>query len=503
MARSSSWAFSYNPKKATMNAKVSVFLVFAVFALVVFPVAIVFHFHLYADGSYFFARILESRTFDAAGHTPARVGHHFMTQLGLVAAMNCGVSNIRHLSWLYGISLFYLPWFAYFLTSWLFLRAAMPTHAILVALMYCLLLCSTSFFIISESHLAASLFVLTLAVLVTCDLTKRPVQASLLLLWLICLSCYEFWAFFFLACLGIVLTKRSVKPMTYTQAYPRVIFVILYVLGTGLNIYSIIFTPVSKNRNDMFTSHLTTVWLQLLAFAILFLLPILFVVSSLLVEGEDARLPVWLRRSVGRVDQAAGNPALLIVLGLVITGGGAAVMFFKLATPWSSYYLRILNLILPLLFVSFLSAFHKTSPPCTHPFMSHKVLISGLFVMLCITSHAWLFHTSGFLDFKKRVFKATQSNTGYVTVGDALLGFQRYEWSYTYPSMSLLLQAMQPTSIKSVVYVPGVFFQPFAPLDADHAHMFPSAVSVRVERDGLRTNQASEVTVRKLDEPQR
>ena len=194
-----------------MHVKASVFLFFAVLGLVVLPVAIVSQSHLYADGAAFFVAILESGKVDVAGHTLARVGHHVMTQVAATAAMKCGISSVRHLSWLYGIGLFYLPWFAYMLASLLFIRSKMILEAILVTMIYCLLTCFTSFFIISESHLGASLFVLTLATIVTCDLKRWPARMALLFLWLLSLSAYEFWAIFFPVCLVVLAAQPRAR----------------------------------------------------------------------------------------------------------------------------------------------------------------------------------------------------------------------------------------------------------------------------------------------------
>jgi hypothetical protein len=468
-----------------MSARTSVFLVFAVFSLVVFPVAIASHSHLYADGTYFFAKILELRTFDVSGHTPSRVAPQFLTQIGVAVAIYCGESNIRHLSWLYGLALFYFPWFAYMLACWLFLRANMPDPAVLVALLYCLLTCSTGFFVISESHLATSLFILTLAVITTGNLRSLLVQASLLVLWLLSVSSYEFWALFFPICLGLLLTQSQTTPVSRARVDTRIAFAMLYGLGTVLNVYFIIFTDFPVNRDAMWGSHFSTVWWEFVAVFLLFLLSILYVLSSMLVSSQGPRVPWWIRRCIAATERAASSSSFFVLLGLATVGGVAATMLYKVGTPWNSYALRTLNLVLPLLFAFFLITFQKLSshgvllPGTTsHAVISHKILIFGLVAMLFITSQGRLFHALGFWDFKKRVFAATQSHTGYVVVGDALPGLERYGWFWTYPAMSLILQAMQTTSVKSVLYDPNVSWQPFGPLDANRARAFLSSISV-------------------------
>lgn len=484
-----------------MNSKTSLSLVFAVFAVILFPFAILCHAHLFADGSYLFTRFLELKTMDAAAHTPARMGHHILTQAGAWMAMQCGVSSLRQLSWLYGIALFYLPWLAYLGAAGLFLRANRPQHALLVALMYCLLACFTAFFIISESHFSAALFVLSCAVIVTCDLARRPVQIALFLLWCLSLSCYEFWALYFPVCLGLLLWAPPPPSRTSARKYPLVLFALLYVLGAGLNVYSILFAPVAENRNAMFGNHFQSVWPQFMAVSILFLCALLFVASAVLLGKQTARVPPGLSACVAKSHHAASSPAFLVVLGLMAAAGVIAFTFFKVGDPKYCYALRSLNLVLPLLFAGYLWLTPTLLHSVDNPVFAPKGLIAGLFAVLCIASQALLCHSWGFAAFSHRVFAATRSHVGYVAIEDALPGNQRYATPWTYPTLSLLLQAMQPARVQSVLYNPTVLAQPFGPLDRDHARAFLSILAVPVEPDGLRVNPAAADPARKTAEP--
>ncbi len=500
-----------------MNAKTTVFLVYAAFALIVFPLAIGSQSHLYADGAHHFANLLESKRLDPIGHTPARTGHHVLVQGAMVGAMHCGMSNVRFLSWLYGFALFYYPWCGYLLASWLFLRAGLPRHAVLATLLYCLLACFTSFFIISECHLASALFVLTLAVLATRDLARRGAQAALFILWILSFSCYEFWVFYFPACLGILLvrSRRNSANPACIRALSALAF--LYVVGAFFNFYSIDRTTAPQSRDAMFGSHFDLVWPVFCGVALFFAISILlaFSPSTAPPTGDsDSPLRMRWRFAAGKcaawMQQAAARPAFQIVAGLAAAAVMAGIAFNKLATPATSYPLRTLHLILPLLFAAFAGAGASLQSPAPRRASSDadtdlganaasnsasesmnlnasKGLIFCLIAVLCIACQARLLHVAGFAEFRQRIFEATQSHAGYVAIEDALprSDDQRYEWFWTYPTLSLLFQTMEKTPVKSVLYNPALPSEPYGPRDAPHARAFLSAIGAPVEQGGL------------------
>ncbi|MEI6632351.1 MAG: hypothetical protein WCP22_00885 [Chlamydiota bacterium] len=487
-----------------MNAKSLVIFVFAAFALIIFPISILLHTHLYADGAYLFARMLESGTFDAAAHSQARVGHHFVTQFPVIVANKCGMSNLRHLSYIYGIAQYYLPWCLYLLACMLFLRANMLCHAVLLALMYCMLMCFTCWFINSESHLAVSLFAVTLAVISTGDLRRRADLTILALLWLLSLSCYEFWALYFLASLGLLVlqyTRRQVTLAVLTA------FALLYVIGSGVNTYAIMFTRDVANRDNMFGRQFFQVCPQILAVSILFLVFILGTLGSMLLEHTGSQVSSRLKRCVALVLRGVDSSAFLVLVGLASVAGGEAVTFNRFARAKDAYILRSLNLFLPLMFAIFLDS--TTGRPIDDracSFKPPKALLSGLVAILFVTVCAWYHHAAEFRIFKRQVFAATQHNVGYVPLHSALSdqqNYQNYGWPTMYPTLSLLLQSMQGTSIRSVIYNPNATWQPFGPSDTAHAQRFAVRLGVRIENGGLQADNLPEDTARKPAEPQR
>ena len=111
--------------------------------------------HLFLDGSAFLTEVLEKRqftTFDAP-----RLFAHLVLEGPLWLAVRLGLSNLRALSWIYGLTLFLHPVLSLW-ACWRILRHRNASLMLLPALTWAGLTLTTSFFIISESWLGVSLF---------------------------------------------------------------------------------------------------------------------------------------------------------------------------------------------------------------------------------------------------------------------------------------------------------------------------------------------------------
>jgi hypothetical protein len=477
-----------------MDEKTFIYLVFTLCAVAVFPFAVAFHSHLYADGAYFFTVILEQGGIASIGHTPARMGHHILTQAPVMIAMRCGITNIRLLSRLYGICLLYLPLAAFFLACHLFLRAKMISQALLAAMLYCILTFFTATFIVSESHLASALFVLTLATIVTTDMRKKGPKTALLVLWLLTLSVYEFWVLFFPVCFVVLITRpRAIK--SYQMC---IILGILYLSGTVLNTFSILFTALPDNRNAMFGICLASVWRQILAAILLFLAAISVTRNARFLRIRRMNGFQRSDKSAGTTIKAHGDFFIVFLISILSTIACAGIMFYRVGTPWDAYNLRTLNLILPVLFG--LSLVPGCGNPARRHCHSNKTAVYGLMAMLILTICLRLFHVAGFLEHKKRLFAVTQAMSGYVTVQSAV-PYEIYGWFWTYPTMSVLLQAIEKRPVKTIIYDPDVPFQPYGPAEFQRTRNLLSRLDLSFADDARMEEQASDITARSHAEP--
>ena len=471
-----------------MKARTAVILVFATFGLVLFPLSILAHTHLYADGAFHLANLLESHTFYRAWPTLARSEANYLVQAGTVAAMRAGVSNVRQLSWIYGTALFYIPWCFWALACWRLLRAGMRYHAVIVAVMYTLLMLVTGWVAVSESHLAASVFVLTLAILLTSDLTGWRDAFALVFLGLLSLFLYEFWAVYFPACFAILLLQRRRRPAGNPFFFAAL--AVLCVLGTAVNIYAIMYLYPGPSTKDtmFFGENMVVAWPLTWRTSILFLVCIVGALGAMLFDTPIDEAPSQPRSRITALLEAVDGEPFLVVVGLVAALGLAVVFFVHGPAPRLAFSLRVLNLILPLLFVLFAGVAALLVDDRAIVLAPRRGLVYGLVALLLVTGAAWLVRAQGFSRYRGQIVAATQSNIGYVPIDRALPGDLEYGWAWTYPTDSLLFQAMQGTPIKSVLYNPGAEYQPFDPKDVANARQFITKAGIRAEATALRRN---------------
>lgn len=434
-----------------MKERFAILAAFGVFGLIVLPAAIAVHAHLYADGAVYFAQIVEAQALGPF-HS-SRAMNALMRRLPLLAAMKCGVQDLEILSWIQGASLFYLPLFTHALAAWIFLRAGKLAHAALVALLYALLAHFTSFFIISESHLGAGLFVLTLAVLDACDPRRRRTIAALGTLWLVSLLVYEFWAIYYPLCLAVLASRREIFRITrWRRAYAAL--GAGYVIGAAFSIWLIISTAVPGNRGSMLSGHLALVWREVLIASGFYILAI-----------------ACARRSSHR--------------GQLWLGGAAIAAFAALASlgsrPWVSYELRLLNLLLPMIFAIFLAIPARGQWQWSGPFSRRPILILLAGTVL-LAGGTRLIHLRGWSAFAARQVASAQGHVGYVPYGEALGGQPPYGWHWTYPTMSLLLQSFEGVPVRSLLYNPyHDAAEPFGPGDKDHVLRFCQITGTQID----------------------
>jgi hypothetical protein len=473
-----------------MNETRAILLVFALLGSVVFPVAIACHSHHYGDGSYFFLTMLETGKIASTGASVARIGHHLLTQGPVILADHVGLNNVVYLSWLYGFILYYLPWLLFAVACALFLRANMMLHALLTAMLYLLLLSFTSFFIISESHLAVSLFILSLTIILTCSLHKWPIRLALLCLWLASLSVYEFSAIYF----SVLLAALAVQCRAGGSSHFFKLLGPLYVMGALLNAYSILVSPMSTNRDAMFGVHLASVWPLTLFASLLFSLAVLAGLYAQPLEKDSCLL-------VNRVLQAnrfawLRTHAIALIqigIGVLTVLGCALVLHDRLACPWNAYQLRILNIVLPACFVIFVLLYFVFARK-RKLIGGNPIVIAGVLSMLILAACTFLHHSLAFNSFQRRLSQVVGSSSGFVAVSD-VFQVEKYGWVWTYPTMSILSQVLHDLPIQTIVYNPHAEPEPFGPADFRHLKRLTSRLGLTLDDELLLANQAAEITI--------
>jgi hypothetical protein len=450
----------------SINAKSITALVFASLGFIAFPLAIFSHFHLYADGAYYFARLVETGRVSGIGRLDPdyRFFGKIITQLPTLLALQTETSDISILSLIYGSSLYFSPFICYIVAAFLLFRKGMDTQATLLILLYTILVYFTSYFIISESHLSSGLFVLTISIIATRCMRNIAPLLALMCIGTIALLSYEFWAIFFPVCIVFFLfkvfgqnTPSAIKPL-------QVIIVLLYIAGSITNTAGIIFSPLDANRDKMFSAHLHGTWPLLLAACLFFGSVVLYGCSgSTLVRILNlGRLFNGYRRFL-----CPQRPEAAFPLALWGIFAASVFLYFRgLPNPNNAYALRSLNLFLPLLFaLSFLSSHRKTQ----YSTPTRTIALCCVLPMLILTMQASLYHTSRWVEFKRSFFIATQQRSGFVPIDKVTISNPSLLWGWTSPTLSILFQTMQGRNVQSILFNPNAHWQPYGPQDIKNA----------------------------------
>ena len=454
-----------------MNEKNIIILVFLSLGLIVFPLAIFFHMNLYADGCYFFASMAETGKIATAAPTFSRLGGYWVRQAPTVIAMHFGVSDLSVLARIYGACLYYMPFVCYALATYLLFRKGLKTQATILSIMYLLIVYFASYFIITESHYATGLFVLSLAILTTCDLGKWSTLLSLMSLGILALFSYEFWALFYPVCLLFLLWKVPKRDTSHLVRSGHVSLLLLYVAGAIVNIAGIVVFVAPAQRDSMFTRHLQDVWPMVLGACL-----IMGIVQCWACFGDAIIRLLRIENMFGKLRKKSSftNAEVMFIVSFLITFTALVLTcFLRIPMVPKAYALRSLNLFLPLMFVLSLVPFAEKRANAK---AARSIAICCLLPILIVTVQGNTSTTLKWSGFTNSMFKQSQNLSGYVSVNN--VGFENRDllWGWTSPILSILLQTMQGRDVKTVFYNPTAAWEPMGPHERERAKKFTAKI---------------------------
>lgn len=490
------WIRTINFFAFFMKTKLVFALMTACFGLLVFPLAVAFHRHLYADGAYFLAQLLETGRIAVAGRNPLRFFHHVITQLPAVLALKSGVFSPSAVSRIYGATLFYLPLLLYLAAAWLLARAGMKRQMLVLALMYCLLAAFTSFFIISESHLASALFVLMATIICVCNLAALGPLFALLVIGAIGLSCYEFWAVYFPVALVLFAARTWRRRASLSRKILYACFVLLCLAGFAANAVGLVFiprlgvtrgpklVPHYKSILSMFTNHFLAVWAIIIIACLFFAGYVLYIRfrAGHELAPRPGKTRFWRRLM-------ASHEACWLVAGFLVMACSAAAMFTDFPIPENAYALRLLNLFLPLMYAASFFPSGMIRPPASArtamsdsadgdsgaageggDAVAQEPGAAAVFVVLAVLALAvqtQIHNTARWREFTSSFLDAAQADVEYVELEDADIRNSSLLWGWTTPTMSVLLQGLAGKPVRSVIFNPAATadgWEPYGPL---------------------------------------
>jgi len=417
------------------------------FGLVVLPYSIAAHRQLYADGSAFLLSVIVSKSANA--WVACRCYQHILVQAPAAAAAAMGLSgHPQVLSRLYGAALFYFPFAAVVGAVLLLLRRNRCHDAAWLLLAYVLMNLFTHMFIVGEGHLCAALFLLQFALILVGDNAPRVYLPALLGLALLNTKVYESNVGF-AAILLVTLILRW-RGLTTNRILLTLVGVLaaVYVASIFYAGHSILYSRLSANRDELTKSLSLNRWNCFPA----------LVTAAILIVSFWRRIPKDLI-----IAGLCG--CLLLALGML------ADVIPPLPPPVQGYLLRGWNLLIPAVIVVMLLVIETFRMRKCDAF----VLASLLASVTPVTAAAHVEHTRHWRSFTLSFDRALRDHTGYVDFREARLDDEDYGWFWTYPTMSIVLQAFDGRDVQCILENRHTSFQPYSHTEPPRRDKFAAA----------------------------
>jgi hypothetical protein len=431
---------AFSPKDYLNEARQSRYwpLILAVAAIGMIACALV-HRHLFGDGSFFMIMILEKRAFTT--FDTSRQFAHFIMEGPLWAAVNwLHITDFRILSWVFGLTLFLHP-IASLWGCWHILKKRNRALMILPALSWaCLILC-TSFFIISESLVGASLF-WPIFFLLLFHKHKLGKMEALFLVIMSFASIRVYEAFFLPAALLAFLAFRRVRSSLMRRECDIVSIIALFCLAVAIcaDLYWSLFPRDPGNRVTLLKG-IYNFFTYPAAYIVIFALA-LFTLSH-------------------QVKSKIVSFGCIVLLLASFAWGLAPWISVSSIKPNKQAEIRIINNLLPLGLAMLPFVAIKIRSLRFSFTRVRRIAFAGFIFSIALwqvgSCIAWIKYTNEFSSI-------LNSNRGCLELKGTHLARDGFDWPWTMPSMSVVLSAIEKKPVKSIVMNrPECSWEPFDP----------------------------------------
>lgn len=422
-------------------------------AIILLPLLTFSHRALYADGAHFFCTILSEKNVLLIDW-PRQFAHD-LTQFPVVLALRVfHLSHLTRLAYLWSLPLFLLPALCLAACYRLLSKNDCPELLPIVVIAFSFVWLNTSCFVISESHLAAAIYWLIFITLLTMNAPLSLARSGLLLFCSIaCMRLYESFSVLGLLLLmteGIVAYKYW-EQWRKRERYLLAICGACYIISIVLAWYSILHPLIPSNRERLFAVIADLLHNKSFLLSSLFLLIFGAAVAykSFCHRGTEATEKKMREfRSFGKFH----IPAMLVIMGIAF--GMLPLISEQFLTPWAHYPARILNLLIPAGFsviILFVNHFRR------------KPLLQRTLPMLfgaAIFFSAWHFSFQAAMCVQWNAYLRTfthelRNHHGIVNVYDTALRNYRFNWVWTYPTMSVILSGMDGKLVTTFIEDPA------------------------------------------------
>ncbi len=401
---------------------------------------------LYADGSYYLVQILEGRTFFA--YTPYRTYADHLTQAPVVVAVKLGVRNMPALILLHSVGLFAFPALAWLLA---FYKLRNDRLFWPFVLLFAIVYLNSSVMAICDCNLAYALVACALAVLLRRGRFSVPDAVLLLAISLALTRMYETMVLCgpLLCVLSIVRLRqapsRGFRIGQHLTADPVICAslagaALLFLVSAALAAWSITHFQQEANLAQARDYSLLLANRQLLL--------------SMAAGLAYVVLLVPIRMVV--INAVCGAVTVAVTLALTFPGNQARPTQYYAARAWIGVFLFAFAALLA-------GTRFFRSEEGSVPREAHLKLAAIPLSLLLILGLLDVRHSRGFADFLACFRNQVNANTGLVRLTDTKLaadGCGPYGWSWTNPSLSILLRR---DASGAIILNAAGGYQPFDP----------------------------------------
>jgi len=422
--------------------------------------------YLYADGAPILLEILDSQSFFFMW--PGREASHAIYQWLTVLAIELGVTDIRVLAGGLGICTMLIPTLIHGLTLWILLRKKWELPAFLYLTMLWLLKLYAGLMCPGESHLAVAFFLLSTVIAFTCAPGNLASWAAIGLIGLLSFWLYEFW--FFYAALSILFLAWKLKFgfSSMTVGGRLLAEAVIAIMGVSvlLNLSRLLGSSSNPNQNSLLQMLSGTTLPIYLALITTWYLGVCGHVW--LIGHPEYRFSSWVPSAVR---------TRLLGLFLVALLGLSAYQYATMVRY--SYPFRVLNLMLPLLYIFwlFVSVLQKRAwkvPRACHQWL--VLLTVALLIHETRTTMGW----RQYLAWEGGVTRTSDQPMYVAQPPDTPLA-RTWIYPWTQSAQSFLVQAIRSGSVAGIAYDPNAGWNPYGPGHEDLILSLADRYGIRIE----------------------
>lgn len=432
--------------------------------------ALYFFRFLYADGAYFFLRILEGRSvfFPAEG----RAATYVLTQWPAPVAIAAGCADIRGLAWLFGAGLMLTPALFHGVSLGLLLRKGLRLQAMVYLVLVFLLMGFSGLCIVTDSHTPAALFLLALVWTVSFEPERIRSWVPLVALGALSLFLYEFWAFYAAGLLMVLVWRIWPRwpGLPRRARFAAVAALAMFAASAGIQAWRLAHSSDNPNQASLLQMlHGTTYPAYLALIAAWFA----GVCGHTWLEEKFGSSPMPRMLLSARARRWILGAAFVLLAGLCAIQHATMIRY--------SYPFRTLNLILPLVYAGWLMLVSGSGKPTRIPAGGRGMLVA-LTVWL-VANEAWM--TLGWREYQSWAGDVRRTDPASIHVAQppATRMAQTWIFPWSHSPQSFLSQALRYRRVDGVAYDPGAKWRPYGPGHEEELRQIAGEYGVQWEPD--------------------